>query len=197
MELIRKCLFAVAIFVVLVCNSQSQWMPSMQKPWDSPSQLSKNPLPSTTTTPSFDKCHVEEDAKIRCGTTDVTSEQCQSIACCYDGRQCYYGRAGIVFIILKCNMESKMWHILRGNIFPIFPVTVQCTKDGQFVVVVAQDSTLPHIDVDSISLLESNHESCSPAGYTAAFTIFQFAVTQCGTRNRVRPHCIFVKRYTW
>ncbi|KAJ0058806.1 hypothetical protein NL108_000528, partial [Boleophthalmus pectinirostris] len=60
--------------------------------------------------------------------------------------------------------------------------TLQCTRDGQFVVVVARDATLPRIDVDSVSLLESDRESCSPVGVTAAFTIFQFAVTQCGTR---------------
>lgn len=60
-------------------------------------------------------------------------------------------------------------------------MTVQCTRDGQFVVVVARDATLPHIDVDSISLLETNGPSCTPVDFTSAFAIFQFPVTACGT----------------
>lgn len=60
-------------------------------------------------------------------------------------------------------------------------VTVQCTRDGQFVVVVARDATLPHIDVDSVSLLEPNGPSCNPVDFTSSFAIFQFPVTACGT----------------
>ncbi|XP_055084541.1 zona pellucida sperm-binding protein 4-like [Periophthalmus magnuspinnatus] len=146
-------LFGAVVFLVLACRVQSQWAPSytQQQPWAQ--QLPKNPVPTVTPPPS-DKCRVEDGAKIRCGRTDVTPEQCQNIDCCYDGLTCYYGKA----------------------------VTVQCTRDGQFVVVVARDATLPRIDVESVSLLESSHESCSPAGVTAEFTIFQFTVMQCGTR---------------
>lgn len=60
-------------------------------------------------------------------------------------------------------------------------MTVQCTSDGQFVVVVARDATWPHMEVDSISLLNANDPSCSPVDFTTAFTIFQFPVTACGT----------------
>lgn len=59
------------------------------------------------------------------------------------------------------------------------------------MVVVARDATLPHIDVDSVSLLETNHPSCSPAGVTSAFAIFQFAVTACGTMMKVGGEVIF------
>lgn len=59
------------------------------------------------------------------------------------------------------------------------------------MVVVARDATLPHIDVDSVSLLETNHPSCSPAGVTSAFAIFQFAVTACGTTMKVGGEVIF------
>lgn len=65
--------------------------------------------------------------------------------------------------------------------FYFHPVTVQCTRDGQFVVVVAQDATVPNIDVDSVSLLETNDASCNAVGITSAFAIFQFPVTACGT----------------
>lgn len=60
-------------------------------------------------------------------------------------------------------------------------VTVQCTRDGQFVVVVAQDATDPRIDVNSISLLKSDGPSCAPVDFTDVFAIFQFPVTACGT----------------
>nr|XP_054596213.1 zona pellucida sperm-binding protein 4 isoform X1 [Nothobranchius furzeri] len=101
----------------------------------------------------FDKCDVEEAQKVRCGSPDITAEHCEAISCCFDGHQCYYGKT----------------------------VTVQCTRDGQFVVVVARDSTLPPIDVDSISLIDADHEVCGPVDGTSAFVIFQFPVTACGT----------------
>lgn len=65
--------------------------------------------------------------------------------------------------------------------FSSCPVTVQCTSDGQFVVVVARDATWPHMDVDSISLLETNNPSCTAVDFTSVFAIFQFPVTACGT----------------
>lgn len=60
-------------------------------------------------------------------------------------------------------------------------MTVQCTRDGQFVVVVAQDATDPRIDVNSISLLQSDGPSCTPVDFTDVFVIFQFPMTSCGT----------------
>ncbi|XP_078790091.1 ZPB domain containing protein isoform X1 [Oryzias latipes] len=102
---------------------------------------------------TFDKCNVEEGDKIECGTSDITVEQCEKINCCFDGWKCHYGKG----------------------------VTVQCTRDGQFVVVVAKDTTVPPIDVNSISLLESNGDFCGPVDSTSAFAIFQFPVTACGT----------------
>uniref|UniRef100_A0A673C228 Zona pellucida sperm-binding protein 4 n=1 Tax=Sphaeramia orbicularis TaxID=375764 RepID=A0A673C228_9TELE len=152
MELFKD-LFGVLI-VLLACDvTAGQYVPLVPKHWSPPpivpQQQSKVPSP----TPPFDKCQVEEHEKIRCGTSDITPEQCESVNCCFDGRQCYYGKA----------------------------VTVQCTKDGQFVVVVSRDTIQPPIDVETIVLLESNDPSCSPAGVTSAFAIFQFPVTACGT----------------
>nr|CCK73159.1 zona pellucida sperm-binding protein [Dicentrarchus labrax] len=150
-----KCLFGVAVVVVvLACEvtAQPHWALPLQKhqPLLPPQhQQSKVPPPAAP----FDKCQVEQSEKIQCGTRDITTEQCEKINCCFDGRQCYYGKA----------------------------VTVQCTRDGQFVVVVARDATVPHIDVDSVSLLETNDPSCTPVDFTSAYAIFQFPVTACGT----------------
>lgn len=82
-------------------------------------------------------------------------------------------------------MGSVRYLLQQKNISIFSSVTVQCTRDGQFVVVVARDATLPHIDVDSVSLLETNDASCSPVGTTSAFAIFQFPVTTCGTTIKV------------
>ncbi|KAJ8414252.1 hypothetical protein AAFF_G00051220 [Aldrovandia affinis] len=62
------------------------------------------------------------------------------------------------------------------------PVTVQCLRDGQFVVVVASDTTLPRLSLESVRLLEGDNVApCGPVGTTAAFVIFRFPVVQDGT----------------
>lgn len=66
-------------------------------------------------------------------------------------------------------------------LFSLLLVTVQCIRDGQFVVVVARDTTVPQLNLNSVHLL-GNESSCSPVGITAAFIIFQFPVTACGTK---------------
>ncbi|TNN27303.1 Zona pellucida sperm-binding protein 4 [Liparis tanakae] len=84
----------------------------------------------------FDKCLVEQADRIQCGAADATPDHCENINCCFEDDLCYYGKA----------------------------VTVQCTRDGQFVVVVARDSTLPNIDVDSEEdgyVVYENHMSSS------------------------------------
>ncbi|KAM6961191.1 zona pellucida sperm-binding protein 4-like [Aplochiton taeniatus] len=68
-------------------------------------------------------------------------------------------------------------------------VTVQCTRDAQFVVVVAIDATLPHLDLESISFLGEGSR-CSPVGRNSEFAIYQFSVTECGTVMREEPGVI-------
>ncbi|KAJ8358347.1 hypothetical protein AAFF_G00013340 [Aldrovandia affinis] len=87
---------------------------------------------------------------------------------------------------------------MRGDIFLLQEVhlrdeedaaalslTVQRLRDGQFVVVVASETTLPRLSLDSVSLLKGgNVASCGPVGTTPAFVIFQFPVSACGTTMR-------------
>lgn len=93
-----KYLFGVVLVAVLACavTAQHHWTLPLQKhqpplPPQLPQQQSKVPPPAAP----FDKCLVEEGEKIRCGTQDITAEQCENINCCFDGQQCYYGKAGI------------------------------------------------------------------------------------------------------
>lgn len=59
-------------------------------------------------------------------------------------------------------------------------MTLQCTKDGHFIVVVARDVTVPHIDLESISLL-GDGQNCKSVDSNSAFAIYFFPVTACGT----------------
>uniref|UniRef100_M4AP03 Zona pellucida sperm-binding protein 4 n=1 Tax=Xiphophorus maculatus TaxID=8083 RepID=M4AP03_XIPMA len=151
-------LFKCLLGVVLVCgvSAQQYWMqsPLPQKHLLLPT-FQKPQQQSNVPPPAapFHKCVLEEAEKIQCGTPGITVDQCQDINCCFDGHLCYYGKA----------------------------VTVQCTRDGQFVVVVAREATRPPLDVNSVSLLEPNEAFCGPVDGTSAFAIFQFPVTACGT----------------
>lgn len=58
--------------------------------------------------------------------------------------------------------------------------------DGHFAVVVAQDSTLPPLNLESIRLLEGGGAPpCGPGVVNAGFSFFQFPVTGCGTIVKV------------
>ncbi|KAF4086379.1 hypothetical protein AMELA_G00105000 [Ameiurus melas] len=62
----------------------------------------------------------------------------------------------------------------------------RCTLDGQFVLVVARDTTVPRISLESISMLGGNTGPCSPVDSNTAFAIYQFPVTACGTAMMVQ-----------
>ncbi|XP_059357872.1 zona pellucida sperm-binding protein 4-like [Carassius carassius] len=101
----------------------------------------------------LDKCAVADSEKIQCGLPGISGAECEAINCCFNAQQCFYGRA----------------------------VTVQCIRDGQFVVVVSRDVTLPRLSLDSVHLLGGNDPPCAPVGSTPSFAIYQFPVTACGT----------------
>lgn len=61
---------------------------------------------------------------------------------------------------------------------------MQCTKDGFFIVVVSKYSTLPSLDLNSISML-GDGENCVYIDSNSEFVIYYFAVGQCGTIVRV------------
>uniref|UniRef100_A0A8C7HLA7 Zona pellucida sperm-binding protein 4 n=1 Tax=Oncorhynchus kisutch TaxID=8019 RepID=A0A8C7HLA7_ONCKI len=153
-----------------------QWptQPLPQRPAQTLPQRPAQPLPERPAQPLTQRpaqplpqrpqtCDVEGNDKVQCGLPDITGAKCEAINCCFDGRMCFYGKA----------------------------VTVQCTRDGQFVVVVARDATLPNLELDSISLLGGNEAHCTPVGITSAFAIYQFKVTECGTVVTEEPGTIF------
>lgn len=70
------------------------------------------------------------------------------------------------------------------------PVTVQCTKDAHFIVVFAKDTTLPNIDVESLSLLAPG-QGCTHVDSNSVFGIYHFPVTGCGSVVAVRPNLLY------
>ncbi|XP_073328963.1 uncharacterized protein [Pagrus major] len=133
---------------------------SLQEP-----QAPKQFEPERTSPPVFpgpaQSCDVTESQRVPCGAFDISAYECEAISCCFDGRRCYFGKA----------------------------VTVQCTKDAQFIVVVARDATLPNIDLESISLLGQG-PSCTHVDSNSEFAIYQFPVTGCGSVVTEEPGVI-------
>ncbi|XP_026112422.1 zona pellucida sperm-binding protein 4-like, partial [Carassius auratus] len=118
---------------------------------------------------SLDKCAVADSEQIQCGLPGIRGAECEAINCCFNGQQCFYGRA----------------------------VTVQCIRDGQFVVVVSRDVTLPRLSLDSVHLLGGNDPPCAPVGSTPSFAIYQFPVTACGTSvMEERGYVVYENRMT-
>uniref|UniRef100_A0A8C6PSH0 Zona pellucida sperm-binding protein 4 n=1 Tax=Nothobranchius furzeri TaxID=105023 RepID=A0A8C6PSH0_NOTFU len=128
-------------------------------------QLPKNPQipapPQYPQPPIPSNCDVPQNARIPCGVADISATDCEARDCCFDGQRCYFGKG----------------------------VTVQCTKDGQFIVVVAKDVTLPHIDLESIGLL-GHGQSCKAAHTNSIFAVYFFPVTACGTIVMEEPNAI-------
>ncbi|XP_057693464.1 zona pellucida sperm-binding protein 4-like [Corythoichthys intestinalis] len=106
-------------------------------------------------------CDVHSTVRVPCGSPDISADNCEALNCCYNGGMCYFGKM----------------------------VTVQCTKDGQFIVVVARDATLPSIDLETISLL-GDGPRCTAVDSNSAFAIYQFPVTACGTVVAEEPGMI-------
>uniref|UniRef100_A0A3Q2FKU6 Zona pellucida sperm-binding protein 4 n=1 Tax=Cyprinodon variegatus TaxID=28743 RepID=A0A3Q2FKU6_CYPVA len=126
-------------------------------------QTSKVPSkrPQTPGTPTPKSCEVASASRVPCGVSGITAAECTDRDCCFDGQSCYFGKG----------------------------VTVQCTKDGQFIVVVARDVTLPNIDLETISLLEGG-QGCTHVDSNSVFAIYHFPVTACGTVIMEEPGAI-------
>uniref|UniRef100_A0AAQ5YZD7 Zona pellucida sperm-binding protein 4 n=1 Tax=Amphiprion ocellaris TaxID=80972 RepID=A0AAQ5YZD7_AMPOC len=135
-------------------DPQRPQTPSNPQPPQPPQKphLPKEPQKPQPPPDAFHTCEVADLYKIQCGSPGLSRLECETINCCFDGRMCYYGKA----------------------------VTLQCTKDAQFIIVVARDATLPSIDLETISF-PGNGPGCAPVGTTSAFAIYQFPVNACGT----------------
>ncbi|XP_051783671.1 zona pellucida sperm-binding protein 4-like [Erpetoichthys calabaricus] len=116
------------------------------------------PKPARRSVSVAERCAVSASEKLPCGgSSSITQADCEANNCCYDSSSstspCYYAN----------------------------DVTVQCTLDGQFVVVVSENVTLPPLDLGSIQLVDSSSSSCSPVTSLSSFVVYQFPVRACGS----------------
>lgn len=84
---------------------------------------------------------------------------------------------------LACLIQSHTGNQLL--LYLAVSVTMQCTMDGQFVLVISRDITIPSINLDSISILEATGGPCRAVDSNDDFAIYQFPVTACGARTKV------------
>ncbi|XP_037109201.1 uncharacterized protein LOC119123915 isoform X1 [Syngnathus acus] len=132
-------------------------------------QQTKNPTNPEPQHPTpVNICDVYPNTRVPCGPSDISATDCEVLNCCYNEGICYFGKM----------------------------VTVQCTKDGQFIVVVARHATLPNIDLETISML-GDGPGCTSTDSNSAFAIYQFPVTTCGTVVAEEPgQIIYENRMT-
>lgn len=97
-------------------------------------------------------CDVPTPHRVPCGESTISFDECKALSCCYEAGQCFFGKS----------------------------VTVQCTRDGYFIVVVARDATQPGIDFDTLNLIGQGEE-CRQKASNLYFSVFHFPVTACGT----------------
>ncbi|XP_036425392.1 zona pellucida glycoprotein 2, like 2 [Colossoma macropomum] len=151
-------------FVQQPYNAPQQGRFLLQQPSQSVYPPAWQSIPAVSDLPQ--RCEVDDSTRVGCGEPGITPADCEALNCCYDTRRyirapdgplCYYGKG----------------------------VTVQCTEDGQFVVVVARDATVPRISLESINMLEAAGEHCSAVDSNTEFAIYQFPFTSCGTRMEV------------
>uniref|UniRef100_A0A671MMC2 P-type domain-containing protein n=1 Tax=Sinocyclocheilus anshuiensis TaxID=1608454 RepID=A0A671MMC2_9TELE len=45
----------------------------------------------------LDKCAVGDYEQIQCGQPGISGAQCEAINCCFNGQQCYYGKAVVMW----------------------------------------------------------------------------------------------------
>ncbi|XP_054419670.1 zona pellucida sperm-binding protein 1 [Pteronotus mesoamericanus] len=101
-----------------------------------------------------------DSGHIPCVVKRSSKEACQQAGCCYDDTRdvpCYYGNTA----------------------------TVQCFRNGHFVLVVSQETALAHrITLANVHLAYAS-ASCSPTQRTGSFVVFHFPLTRCGTTVQV------------
>ncbi|XP_039608289.1 zona pellucida sperm-binding protein 4-like [Polypterus senegalus] len=116
------------------------------------------PKPARRSGSVAERCTVANSEKLPCGgSSSITQADCEANNCCYDSSSstspCYYAN----------------------------DVTVQCTLDGQFVVVVSKNVTLPPLELGSLQLVDSSSVGCSPVTSLSSFVMYQFPVSTCGS----------------
>ncbi|KAG2465933.1 ZP4 protein, partial [Polypterus senegalus] len=124
--------------------------------------------------PMTERCPVANSERLPCGgSSSITQADCEA-SNGYDSSSStspfYYANDGEVV-----DASEQRWLLLDIHACLLWPVTVQCTLDGQFVVV-SENMTLPPLDLGSIQLVDSSSPSCSPVTSLSSFVLYQYPV---------------------
>ncbi len=52
----------------------------------------------------LDKCAVADYEQIQCGQPGINVAECEAINCCFNGQECYYGKAGESVESVLCSL---------------------------------------------------------------------------------------------
>ncbi|KAH0621090.1 hypothetical protein JD844_022117 [Phrynosoma platyrhinos] len=137
-------------------EAQPRPMPSLLRPEAHPRPISYFTALGSPLT--LKQCQVSS-GRIPCADAQGPAA-CYQTGCCYDDQDrttpCYYGNT----------------------------VTVQCLRDGHFILVVSRDMLDYPIILDSVRLSYAQ-AGCEPIRKTESFLVFRFPLTQCGTTVQI------------
>ncbi|KAJ8371603.1 hypothetical protein AAFF_G00306890 [Aldrovandia affinis] len=117
------------------------FFPKIPNPSDSPIGLwvleCRHENADTRAVMKLEDFTVSDFERVQCGDTGIDGADCEAINCCFDRAQCFYAKE----------------------------VTVQCLRDGQFVVVVASETTVPRLSLDSFPVSACGTAMREEGGY--------------------------------
>ncbi|XP_040212235.1 zona pellucida sperm-binding protein 4-like [Rana temporaria] len=120
----------------------------------------KCPLKSVMDAPSASDCAaIQKSDRLPCAENAVSRDVCEGLGCCFspsDSSPCYFGKE----------------------------VTAQCTADGQVLVAISKDVTIPSLILDSAHVVDVDSSSCPELSVlkNSAFVAFRFPLS-CGVRK--------------
>ncbi|XP_077306323.1 zona pellucida sperm-binding protein 4-like [Lithobates pipiens] len=118
----------------------------------------KCPLKSVMDAPS-DCAAIQKSDRLPCAENAVSRDVCEGLGCCFspsDSSPCYFGKE----------------------------VTAQCSVDGQVLVAISKDMTIPSLILDSAHVVNVDSTSCPGlrVSKNSAFVAFRFPLS-CGVRK--------------
>ncbi|KAM3924816.1 zona pellucida sperm-binding protein 4-like [Leptodactylus fuscus] len=113
-------------------------------------------LPALDAPSPGDCAAIQRSDRLQCANSSVPQDVCRQLGCCFsygDQPQCYYGNK----------------------------VTAQCTDDGQVLIILSKDLTVPSLILESAYVIGVDSSSCSALtiSRTSEFLMFKFPLS-CG-----------------
>nr|XP_014351266.1 PREDICTED: zona pellucida sperm-binding protein 4-like [Latimeria chalumnae] len=103
-------------------------------------------------------CEVPSGRRVACSGPGTGEVNCKREGCCYTPD------------------DPKM---------PCYYGNTGCSKNGQFVILVAKEMTRPSLDLNSVYLKGGSGAACRPIGDSLDLLVFKFPVSACGTIKQV------------